>query len=107
MAYSFLGSMANFDRTWPQFVLDATIPTLLGRYNHRTPLDFINRIISFKQSARLSTANMLEHTDGQSLSVLFNNVLQKLKQRVEIENEPTKLDIKQNRRKLKNGQMTG
>ena len=90
-----MGSMAKFDRTWTQFVLDVTIPTLLERYNHRTPLDFINRIISIKRSTSLSTANLLGHTtDGQSLSILFNNVLQKLKQDIGDKNDPTKARYK-------------
>lgn len=66
--------MVTSDRTWSQFILDATVPTLLARYNHRTPFDFINRIVSTKQSTSPTSA---EYIDNQTL---MNNVLQKLKQ---------------------------
>ncbi|CAF4417752.1 unnamed protein product, partial [Rotaria magnacalcarata] len=50
LLYGFLGIPTKFDQTWTQFLLNATIPTLLGRYNHRRPPDFINRTISIKGS---------------------------------------------------------
>jgi hypothetical protein len=78
LAYSILGNMMEFDRTWSQFVLDATIPTLLGRYNHRKPLDFINRIVSIKRSTSPSTADLKGYEDEQSLATFINNILQKL-----------------------------
>jgi hypothetical protein len=78
----------EFDRTWSQFVLDSTIPTLLGRYNHRTPLDFINRILSIKRSTSPSTANLREYGDRQSLGTFMNNILQKLTQTVGNESKP-------------------
>ncbi|CAF3804719.1 unnamed protein product [Rotaria sp. Silwood1] len=90
LAYSLLGNMINFDRTWTQFVLNATIPTLLGRYNYRTPFDFINRTVSIKRSTSPTTANLTEHKDNQSLATLINNILQKLKQTVGNETEPLK-----------------
>ncbi|CAF5101860.1 unnamed protein product, partial [Rotaria sp. Silwood1] len=90
LAYSLLGNMINFDRTWTQFVLNATIPTLLGRYNYRTPFDFINRTVSIKRLTSPTTANLTEHKDNQSLATLINNILQKLKQTVGNETEPLK-----------------
>ncbi|CAF1083646.1 unnamed protein product [Rotaria sordida] len=82
LAYSFLGTTIKFDRTWTQFVLNATIPTLLGRYNHRTPFDFINRTVSIKRSTSPTIANHTEYKNNQSLTMLINNILQKLKQTV-------------------------
>jgi hypothetical protein len=87
LAYSFLGNTIKSDRTWSQFVLDATIPTLLERLNYRTPLDFMNRIVSIKHSSSSSPANFRE---DQSLSILISNVLQKLKQTIGNESEPVK-----------------
>ncbi|CAF3270711.1 unnamed protein product [Rotaria sp. Silwood2] len=87
LAYSFLGNVINFDRTWTQFVLNTTIPTLLGRYNHQTPFDFTNRTVSIKQSTSPTTANLTEYKDNQSLATLINNILQKLKQTVGNETE--------------------
>ncbi|CAF4059544.1 unnamed protein product [Adineta steineri] len=83
LAYCILGNTMKFDRTWNQFILDVTIPTLLGRYNHRTPSDFINRIISIKYS----TADFKEYENRQSLSILMNNILQKLTQTTENESK--------------------
>lgn len=82
-----MGTTIKFDRTWSQFILDATIPTLLGRLNHRTPIDFMSRIVSIKHSTSPSTANFRE---DQSLSTLINNVLQKLTQTIDNESEPIK-----------------
>jgi len=73
----------EFDRTWSQFLLDSTIPTLLGRYNHRTSLDFVNRIVSIKRS----TANLRDDEDDQTL---INTVLQKVTQTIENESKLVK-----------------
>ncbi|CAF0714356.1 unnamed protein product [Adineta steineri] len=83
LAYCILGNTMKFDRTWNQFILDVTIPTLLGRYNHRIPSDFINQIISIKYS----TADFKEYENRQSLSILMNNILQKLTQTTENESK--------------------
>jgi len=88
LGYNILGNRMEFDRTWSQFVLDSTIPTLLGRYNHRTPLDFINRILSIKRSTSPSTANLREYEDRQSLGTFMNNILQKLTQTVGNKSKP-------------------
>ena len=71
--------MAKTQRTWPQFVLDATIPTLLGRFNHRTLSDFINRLVSIKRSTTPSTAHILQQIDQEAVSKLISNVLEKLR----------------------------
>ncbi|CAF4588806.1 unnamed protein product [Rotaria socialis] len=80
LLYSFLGIPTKFDQTWTQFLLNATIPTLLGRYNHRRPPDFINRIISIKGSTSPTIENLIEQNANQSLAILMNHIFQKLKQ---------------------------
>ena len=79
----------QFDRTWPQFLLDATIPTLFGRLNHRTSNDFTNRIISTKRSISPSPDD--NHRDGQSIFFLIQNILRKLTQTI---NDPKDLSQK-------------
>jgi hypothetical protein len=86
--------MIKFDRTWSQFILDVTIPTLLGRYNHRAPFDFINRIVSTKQSASPTKDHFMRYS--QSVTVLMNNVLQKLN---ETENDQDKTRHARNKKR--------
>lgn len=65
----------QYDQTWTQFILNNTIPILLNRLNHRTPSDFINRIISIKNSTNSSPLNSLENKSSPNM---INNILQKL-----------------------------
>lgn len=88
LAYTLLGDMAKTQRTWSQFVLDATIPTLLGRLNHRTLSDFINRLVSIKRSATPSTAHILQQIDQEAVSKLISNVLEKLRLTTDRPNNP-------------------
>ena len=88
LAYTLLGDMAKTQRTWPQFVLDATIPTLLGRCNHRTLSDFINRLVSIKRSTTPSTAHILQQIDQEAVSKLISSVLEKLRLTTDRPNKP-------------------
>lgn len=92
LAYSFLGPTTKYDRTWREFILNATIPTLLGRYNHRKPLNLINRTISTKRPINPMTKNLPEPTDEQFLVKFMNTIVQKLQQIFENKTEPTTLE---------------
>ena len=79
LAYNLLSDTVKCDQTWKQFVLNATIPTLLGRYNHRISYDFIHEIFSIKQSTYPKTVHHEELVDNQPLPILNHNILQKFK----------------------------
>ena len=84
VAYTFFGRSMQSNRTWSQFLLDATIPTLLQRLNHRASVDSTNRIVSAKRSTSPSPDN---YRDGQSIFILIRNVLEKLTHTVNKSNE--------------------
>lgn len=75
-----MGNTTKFDRTWTQFVLNSTIPTLLERYNYRLPLDFINQTVSIRQSISSTPVNIFENQHNSSVTTLMHNIAQKLKQ---------------------------
>ncbi|CAF1187331.1 unnamed protein product [Adineta ricciae] len=89
LGYNLFGNIMKYDQTWNQFVLDATIPTLLGRYNHRTPDSFINRIVSIRRSIASSTNVSKEYDSRESLEMFMNRVFQNLSQATGNENIPT------------------
>ena len=78
MAYTILGDKAHFDRTWPEFVLDATLPTLLGRYNHRSWFEPIDHLGSLHDTTRSPASEPAEHSDEQQVSKLIEHVFEKL-----------------------------
>ena len=88
MAYTLLGDLAPFDRTWPQFVLDATVPTLLGRYNHRAWFESNDHPRPLNDSTRSSPSQPPEHPDQQGASKLIEYVFQKLQRTVRNEAKP-------------------
>ena len=89
MGYNLFGNIMKYDQTWNQFVLDATIPTLLGRYNHRTPDSFLKRIVSIRRSIASATDVSKEDDSRQSLEMFMNRVFQNLSQATGNENIPT------------------
>ena len=79
LSYGILGSKVKTPRTWPQFLLESTIPTLLNRYNHRNLNDFLNRILSSQRSSTPTAAELLEQVDQQAVSNLIKNLFEKLR----------------------------
>ena len=81
LAFGLLGREAKSPRTWPQFLLNSTVPTLLNRLNHRNFSDFLSRISSSQRSSTPTAAELLEQVDQQVVSNLIETLFEKLRKR--------------------------
>ena len=80
LIYGILGSDGKKPRTWPQFLLDSTIPTLLNRFNHRNLNEFLSRFLSTQRSSSpTTTAELVEQVDQQIVTNLIKNLLEKFR----------------------------